>query len=129
VELVRDGNGVVQLDLRNQPKLKPAPGAKEAVVQFLTAGPVPRVRPSTGKLNPPLIVGEQRSFPYTFDLPAGANAARVRVRLLFRATPPYFLRALAKTQTASDGPNLNSVVANLEINEMARLEAPLTRRN
>jgi hypothetical protein len=129
VELVRDGNGVVQLDLRNQPKLKPAPGAKEAVVQFLTAGPVPRVRPSTGKLNPPLIVGEQRSFPYTFDLPAGANAARVRVRLLFRATPPYFLRALAKTQTASDGPNLSSVVANLEINEMARLEAPLTRRN
>jgi hypothetical protein len=129
IELLRDANGVVQLDLRNEPKLRPAPGSKEAIVQFLTGGPVPRVRPSTGKPTPPLIVGEQRSFPYAFDLPAAAGAERVRVRLLFRAVPPYFLRALAKTQTPSDGPSLNGVVQNLEINEMARLEAPLTRRN
>ena len=129
VELLRDANGVVQLDLRREPKLRAAPGAKEAVVQFLTGGPVPRVRPSTGKPNPPLIVGEQRSFPYSFDVPAASGAQRVRIRLLFRAVPPYFLRALAKTQTASDGPSLNGVVGNLEINEMARLEAPLTRRN
>jgi hypothetical protein len=129
IELLRDANGVVQLDLRNEPKLRPAPGSKEAIVQFLTGGPVPRVRPSTGKPTPPLIVGEQRSFPYAFDLPATAGAERVRVRLLFRAVPPYFLRALAKTQTPSDGINLNLVVQNLEINEMARLEAPLTRRN
>ena len=66
-------------------------------MQFLTGGPVPRVRPSTGKPNPPLIVGEQRSFPYSFDVPPGSGAQRVRVRLLFRAVPPYFLRALAKT--------------------------------
>jgi hypothetical protein len=129
IELLRDANGVVQLDLRNEAKLRPAPGAKEAVVQFLTGGPVPRVRPSTGKPTPPLIVGEQRSFPYAFDLAATARAERVRVRLLFRAVPPYFLRALAKTQTPADGINLNGVVQNLEINEMARLEAPLTRRN
>jgi hypothetical protein len=129
VELLRDGNGVVQLDLRREPKLRAAPGAKEAVVQFLTGGPVPRVRPSTGKPNPPLIVGEQRSFPYSFDVPAASGAQRVRVRLLFRAVPPYFLRALAKTQTPSDGPSLNGLVGNLEINEMARLEAALPRRN
>jgi len=129
VELLRDANGVVQLDPRNEPKLRAAPGAKEAVVQFLTGGAVPRVRPSTGKPTPPLIVGEQRSFPYSFDVPAGSGVQRVRVRLLFRALPPYFLRALAKTQTANDGPNLNGVVGNLEINEMARLEATLTRRN
>lgn len=129
IELLRDANGVVQLDLRNEPKLRPAPGSKEAVVQFLTGGPVPRVRPSTGKPTPPLIVGEQRSFPYAFDLPTGTAAERVRVRLLFRAVPPYFLRALAKTQTPSDGPSLNGVVQNLEINEMARVETTLTRRN
>ncbi|HEX2873755.1 MAG TPA: multiheme c-type cytochrome [Polyangiaceae bacterium] len=129
VELLRDGSGVVQLDLRNEPKLRRAPGSKEAVVQYLTGGPVPRVRPSTGKPTPPLIVGEQRAFPYAFDLRPGTSAERVRVRLLFRAAPPYFLRALAKTQTPADGPSLNGVVQNLEINEMARLEAPLTRRN
>ena len=129
IELFRDANGVVQLDLRNQPKLRAAPGSKEAVVQFLTGGPVPRVRPSTGKPTPPLIVGEQRAFPYAFDLPAGTTPARLRVRLLFRAVPPYFLRALAKTQAAGDGASLEGLVPNLEINEMARLEAALARRN
>jgi hypothetical protein len=129
IELLRDGSGVVQLDSRGQAKLRAAPGAKEAVVQYLTAGPVPRVRPSTGKPTPPLFVGEQRSFPYSFDVPSAAGAARLRVRLLFRAVPPYFLRALAKTQTAADGQNLASLVQNLEINEMARVETALQHRN
>ena len=128
VELLRDGSGVVQLDLRDQPKLRAAPGSKEAIVQFLTGGPVPRVRPSTGKPTPPLVAGEQRSFPYSFDLPSGAAAARVRVRLLFRADPPYFLRALAKSQTATDGQSLSGLIANLETNEMSRVEAVLPRR-
>jgi hypothetical protein len=91
----------------------------------LTGGPVPRVRPATGKPTPPLFAGEERTFPYAFDLPAGTSADRVRVRLLFRAVPPYFLRALAKTQTAADGPNLESLLPNLEINEMARVEVAL----
>jgi hypothetical protein len=129
IELVRDGSGVVQLDLRGEPRLKRAPGAKEVIVQFLTGGPVPRVRPSTGKPTPPLVAGERRTFPYAFDVPGGANTARARVRLLFRATPPYFLRALAKSQTAQDGPNLTGFVGNLEVNEMARSEADVTRRN
>jgi hypothetical protein len=123
IELLRDDSGVVQLDLRNQPKLKAAPGSKEAIVQFLTGGPVPRVRPSTGKPTPPLVVGEKRDFTYSFELAPGAE--RVRVRLLFRAVPPYFMRALAKTQTASDGLNLNQLIPNLEINEMGRVEASL----
>ncbi len=129
IELFRDANGIVQLDLRNEPKLRAAPGSKEAIVQFLTGGPVPRVRPSTGKPTPPLIVGEQRAFPYSFELPSGSGVEKLRVRLLFRAVPPYFLRALGKTQTPADGQNLNGVVGNLEINEMARVEAALTRRN
>lgn len=126
IELLRDENGVVQLDLRNQPKLKAAPGSKEAIVQFLTGGPVPRARPFTGKPTPPLIVGEKRELPYSFEVPVGAE--RLRVRLLFRAVPPYFVRALAKTQTPADGPNLNQLLPNLEINEMARAELSLANR-
>jgi hypothetical protein len=74
-------------------------------------------------------VGEQRSFPYRFELPAGSRATRVRVRLLFRSVPPYFLRALAKTQTPTDGTSLSALVPNLEINEMARVEAALPSPN
>ncbi|MDF3068427.1 MAG: hypothetical protein K0R38_4028, partial [Polyangiaceae bacterium] len=48
---------------------------------------------------------------------------------LFRAVPPYFLRALGKTQTPADGPSLTPLVQNLEINEMSRVEAVLPIRN
>jgi hypothetical protein len=129
IELLRDAAGTVQLDPRGQAKLRRAPGSKEAIVQFLTGGPVPRVRPSTGKPTPPLAVGEQRSFPYSFDLPSGAGAQRVVVRLLFRALPPYFMRALSASQTPGDGQKLSGFVGNLEINEMARVQAVLTGRN
>jgi hypothetical protein len=128
IELLRDASGVVQLDLRQQPRLQRANGSKEVVVQHLTSGPVPRVRPSTGKPTPPLIAGEQRSFPYAFELPPSAEPARLRVRLLLRVTPPYFLRALAKTQQAGDGASLTGLLGNLEINEMARVEVELPAR-
>ncbi len=129
IELLRDKAGTVQLDPRGQAKLRAAPGSKEAIVQFLTGGPVPRVRPSTGKPTPPLAVGEQRSFPYSFELPSGSGAQRVVVRLLFRALPPYFMRALSASQTPGDGQKLSGLVGNLEINEMARVQAVLTGRN
>jgi Cytochrome c554 and c-prime len=128
-ELFREASGAVLLDLRQQPRLRAAPGSKEVVVQYLTGGAVPRVRPSTGTLTSPLIVGEQRSFPYVFDLPAGSRPTRVQVRLLFRAVPPYFLRALGKTQTPADGPSLTALVQNVEINEMSRVEAALPSAN
>lgn len=129
IELLRDASGNVALDLRGQPRLRAAPGASEAVVQHLTGGPAARIRPSTGKPTPPLIVGELRTFPYVFDVAPSSGAQRIRARLLFRAVPPYFLRALAKTQTAEDGQNLEALVPNLEINEMARVEAILPSRN
>jgi hypothetical protein len=129
IELLRDSAGVVQLDQRGEAKLARAAASKEVAVQFLTGGPVARVRPSTGKPTPPLIAGEARSFPYVFDLPSGVSAQRLRVRLLFRVVPPYFLRALAKSQTPSDGPTLTGFLGNLEINEMARVETALTRQN
>lgn len=129
IELLRDAAGTVQLDPRGEAKLRRAPGSKETVVQFLTGGPVPRVRPSTGKSTPPLATGEQRSFPYSFDVPNGSGAQRVVVRLLFRALPPYFLRALSASQTVGDGEKLSSFLGNLEINEMARVQAEFPARN
>jgi hypothetical protein len=122
VELLRDPAGTVQLDARNQPKLRAAPGSKEVVVQHLTSGPVPRVRPSTGKPTPTLLVGEQKSFPYSFDIPSGSVPARLVVRLLFRPMPPYFMRALSKTQLPGDGQKLSAFLGNLEIIEMSRVE-------
>ena len=68
-------------------------------------------------------------LPYALDVPSSSVPARVRARLLFRALPPYFVRALAKSQTPQDGPNLDALVQNLEINEMARVEATLPVRN
>lgn len=128
IELLRDAAGTVQLDARGEPKLRRAPGSKEAIVQFLTGGPVPRVRPSTGTPTPPLLVGERRSFPYSFELSPG-SAQRLVVRLLFRPMPPYFMRALGKAQIPADGPKLDGFLGNLEINEMARVETTLTGRN
>jgi hypothetical protein len=46
---------------------------------------------------------------------------------LFRALPPYFLRALASQQTAEDGNRVDAYVENLEIVEMTRARAALTR--
>jgi hypothetical protein len=128
VELLRDGAGTVQLDARNQPKLRPAPGSKEVVVQYLTSGAVPRVRPSTGKPTPTLLTGEQKSFPYFFELPSGSQPARLVVRLLFRPMPPYFMRALSKTQQAGDGQKLSAFLGNLEIIEMSRVETQIPAR-
>jgi hypothetical protein len=128
VEPMRSESGIVQRDARGQALLAPAPAAHEVVVQHLTGGPVPRVRPATGKATPPLETGETRSFPYAFELPEGARAARVVARLLFRAMPPYFLRALGATQQPGDGAPLGPLVANLELNEMARVEIEVRPR-
>ena len=57
---------------------------------------MPRVRPSTKKPTVPLVPGESASFPYTFTFAPDAVPERLRVRLLMRVAPPYFLRALAQ---------------------------------
>jgi hypothetical protein len=103
IELLRDPAGTVQLDARGEPKLRRAPGSKEAIVQFLTGGPVPRVRPATGKPTPPLLIGEQRSFSYSFDVQPGT--ARLRVRLLFRAMPPTSCARSARLKFPRTAPN------------------------
>lgn len=108
-----DASGTLLVDRRNEALLERAPGAKETAIQTLDAGPIPRLRPVDRKPTPPLFAGESNTFPYAFPIPAGAKA--LRVRLLFRASPPYFLRALGVPQ----------LVSGLEVSEMARVEAAL----
>ncbi|MEI9936373.1 MAG: multiheme c-type cytochrome [Pseudomonadota bacterium] len=105
-------NGAPLLDARGEALLERAPGALETAIQTLTAGATPRIRPFDKKPTAPLAAGEAQVFPYAFPLSADRVAKTVRVRLLFRASPPYFLRALGVAALADS----------LEVNEMAHLE-------
>ncbi len=114
-EVKHGPNGAVLLDRRGEPLLEPTPSGKETVIQTLTAGPVPRVRPVDHQPTTALAPGEAHAFPYRFPVSAAGTPKTVRVRLLFRASPPYFLRALG----------VATLVDSLEVNEVARLELPV----
>lgn len=107
-------SGTPLLDTRGEALLEGAPGARETAIQTLTAGATPRIRPFDKKPTTPLAAGEAHVFPYLFQRSAGNAVAKLRVRLMFRASPPYFLRALGVGELAES----------LEISEMARLEVP-----
>jgi hypothetical protein len=108
-------NGEALLDRRGEPLLQRAVNGQETAIQTLNAGPVPRVRPFDHQPTTALAAGESHRFPYTFALAAGSVPKTLRVRLLFRASPPYFLRALG----------VPALVDGLEVNEMAHLEQAL----
>ncbi|MEI9951506.1 MAG: hypothetical protein WDO74_21640 [Pseudomonadota bacterium] len=111
----RAPNGAPLLDTRGEALLQGAPGARETAIQTLTAGATPRVRPFDKKPTTPLAAGEAHAFPYAFPQSAGRSVKTLRVRLLFRASPPYFLRALG----------VANLTPSLEVSEMARLEVAL----
>ena len=108
----RSSNGAVLLDSRGEALLEGAPGARETAIQTLTAGATPRIRPFDKKPTAPLAAGEAHAFPYTFQLSPGSVVTTVRVRLMFRASPPYFLRALG----------IANLAQSLELTEMARVD-------
>jgi Cytochrome c554 and c-prime len=111
----RAANGTALVDRRGEALLEAAPNGRETVIQTLNAGPTPRVRPFDHRPTAALAPGEAHAFPYSFALGAGGAPKVLRVRLLFRASPPYFLRALG----------VGALVDGLEVSEMARLELPL----
>jgi len=111
----RGANGTPLLDTRGEALLEPAPGALETSIQTLTAGATPRIRPFDKKPTAPLAAGVAQAFPYAFTLSPGSTVKTLRVRLMFRASPPYFLRALG----------LPNLAASLERSEMARLEVAI----
>lgn len=124
VTVALDGQGTPRVGLRGERLLERANGAVEVVLQHLDGGPVPRVRPFDKKPTLPLAPGASQSYPYAFRFAANAVPKRISVRLLFRVTPPYFLRALAKDQSAAEL-RLDSLVSALEITEMARVDLEL----
>jgi hypothetical protein len=96
----------------------------ETWLQYLHGGVVARQRTFDGTQQAALKVFEQRELHY--DVPVG-NAGRVHVsaRLLFRALPPYFLRALASQQPASETPQIAPLIGNLDTIVMATDEVDL----
>ena len=106
-------DGALLVDRRGEALLERAANGQESVLQTLSAGAVPRVRPFDRKPTTALAAGESHVFPYSFAL-AGGVPQSVRIRLLFRASPPYFLRALG----------VPALVDGLEVSEMGKLEVP-----
>lgn len=124
VSVATDGKGAPRVGLRGERLLDRPSGAVEVVLQHLDGGPVPRVRPFNRKPTVPLAPGASERYPYAFRFAANAVPKRISVRLLFRVTPPYFLRALAKDQGPGER-RLDSLVPALEITEMARVDVEL----
>lgn len=120
VELARDPAGNIVKDQLGQPLIRAANGSREVLLQLLPGGVVARKRPVDGVTLGLLRPFEARSFNYALAT-NGATARRVSVRLLFRNTPPYFVRGLAVGQP-QDVPGLATMVNNLEVIEMAAVE-------
>ena len=114
-QIKRGPNGAPLVDTRGEALLERAPGALETAIQTLNAGPTPRVRPFDKKPTTTIVAGDAHAFPYVFTLNPGSVVKRLRVRLMFRASPPYFLRALG----------VGNLAENLELTEMARVEVAL----
>jgi hypothetical protein len=125
IEVARDEGGAIRTGLRGERLLTRATGAKEAVLQELDGGPVPRVRKATGKPTVPLSPGESATFPYRIAVPQGREPTRLEVRLLFRVASPYFLRALGREQPPNEQPKLESLVGELVVTEMGKVAQSL----
>lgn len=93
----------------------------ETWLQYLHGGVVARQRTFDGTLLANLKPFEERELHY--DLPVGGGGVHVRARLLFRPLPPYFLRALASGQAASEVPQIAPLIGNLDTIVMATDEA------
>lgn len=106
-------------------KLLPDVGASETPFQFFEGGPVARKRPSTGEALGTIPPRQSRVFSYTAPVttPFAPGTGTLRVRLLFRALPPYFLRALDRRGNV--GSNVAALADQLKIVEIASLSSPL----
>ncbi|MGO8998936.1 MAG: multiheme c-type cytochrome [Polyangiaceae bacterium] len=83
----------------------------ETWLQYLTGGVVARQRFNESGNLAALLPFETREFHYDLNNPGAGG--KVTARLLYRSLPPYFLRALASKQSASEEA-LGPLIANLE---------------
>jgi len=125
IEVARDASGAILTGLRGERLLARSAGSREAVIQELNGGPVPRTRKATGKPVPPLPPGETATFPYRLAVPAGGTPAHLEVRLLFRVASPYFLRALGREQPPGEKPRLETLIGELVVTEMGKIALDL----
>ena len=114
--VVDDKTGEKQVDDNGEFKVEAAEGAVETSIQHLRVAPVPRTRPFDKSKLTTLQPGEERRFPYKIALD-DPSSAKIKVRLMFRSLPPYFLRELAKDQ-AADEVQLKDLIPNLQISEI-----------
>jgi hypothetical protein len=120
-ELARDKTGsTIPLDNRGNKKLAQPADGHETYLQFLTAGVVTRVRPSDSQGLSPIPPGVTRTYVYKVRMGGRVfGSATVEARLLARNLPPYMLRALAVHQPKDEVPQIDPLIANLQIVEMA----------
>jgi hypothetical protein len=95
----------------------------ETWLQELHGGVVARQRTVDGTLQANLKPFEEREVHYDVPLGGGGGGVHVRARLLFRALPPYFLRALASAQPAGEVPQLAPLIGNVDTIVMAEDDA------
>jgi hypothetical protein len=122
-EIARDKDGAAIVNDKGEPKLVEAENGHEDFLQHLTVGVVDRVRPSDHQALSALRPGETRTYRYTAPLPARPTGEiSVAVRLLFRSSPPYFLRAMAEHQPANERPRLGPLIGGLQVVEMGTVK-------
>jgi len=84
----------------------------ETWLQYLSGGVVARQRFNEAGNLAALLPFETREFHY--DLQDPGQGGKMTARLLYRSLPPYFLRALASKQAATEE-SLTPLIANLDI--------------
>ena len=84
----------------------------ETWLQYLSGGVVARQRFSENGNLAALLPFETREFHY--DLQDPGQGGKMTARLLYRSLPPYFLRALASKQAATEE-SLTPLISNLDI--------------
>jgi hypothetical protein len=116
VAIELDGNGFPVLDQDGQPVLIEDFFGHETWLQYLAGGVVARQRGIDGTNLGAIPAGTTKTFLYTAPV---NTPLHVSVRLLFRNLPPYFLRALAAGQPASEMPQVAPLISNVAVVEMA----------
>jgi hypothetical protein len=118
-DIAKDKDGRPAVNDRGDPKLVQADNGNEDWLQHLSAGVVDRVRPSDRQALSALRPNDTRTFHYTTPLPnRPLGELTVSVRLLFRSSPPYMLRAMADHQPPAERPRLGPLIAGLQVVEI-----------
>ncbi|MFT5686792.1 MAG: hypothetical protein ACI8RZ_007749, partial [Myxococcota bacterium] len=128
--LLDDVEGTDQRDGLGNVVLARAPGAKEVSVQHVTSGPIARKRGGIGETLTPIPPGGEGRYRYIIpsSVLSGVTTANISLRLRFRNLPPYFLRGLNDLRQPEDGPDLEPLISNLQVVDMAEAKGTVDVR-